>query len=159
MKMGRFYRNERRKRTTPMMEESNWMSARRRSSAALRTTYLDSERPNFLAMSDMSIFGANEIGLGRFLLLVFGIERNEISSEIALLGCWEFSLLSSKIKGGNAAGIEILRVHWRALKIKNADSLLGANWHTVIRELTANISVILSQLSISSPSFLFLHQR
>ena len=42
--------------TTPIMEESNWTSARRRSSAALRTTSLESESPSFFANSERSIF-------------------------------------------------------------------------------------------------------
>lgn len=39
-----------------MTEQSNWMSQRRRSSAALRITGFDSERPSFLAMSVTSMF-------------------------------------------------------------------------------------------------------
>ena len=41
--------------TTPMIEESNWASARRRSSAALRIRCLGCERPSFLAISERSI--------------------------------------------------------------------------------------------------------
>lgn len=41
--------------TTPMMEESNWTSARRRSSAAFRMTSLESESPSFLANDESSI--------------------------------------------------------------------------------------------------------
>ena len=43
------------KLTTPMTEESNWMSQRRRSSAAFRMMCLESDRPSFFAMSEISI--------------------------------------------------------------------------------------------------------
>lgn len=41
--------------TTPMMDESNWASQRRRISAAFRTTRLLLERSSFLAMLEISI--------------------------------------------------------------------------------------------------------
>ena len=41
--------------TIPALDESNWRSETRRSSAALRTTCFDSLSPNFLAISDKSI--------------------------------------------------------------------------------------------------------
>ena len=42
--------------TTPMTEESNWTSQRRRSSAAFRMICLVSQRPSFFAISDRSIY-------------------------------------------------------------------------------------------------------
>ena len=52
---------EKKKLTTPIMEESNWTSQRRRSSAALRMRCLESESSSFFAISDRSIFGALRI--------------------------------------------------------------------------------------------------
>lgn len=125
--------------TTPMTEESKWTSQRRRSSAALRMRSLESEKPSFFAISEISIICLFlEVNMAmRFLVFFFfffeewglrcGFWRDEKWRCLVLFSIWVFEYSRAHCLPGNV-------FIWR--------SSFGENWFCWFVSLMIDICII-----------------